>query len=103
MQPTLEGLSSMLGASGVPHIPTQASNPLDSSGSRQSHNLSESDTDPPRLSAAEKGKQRVGPRALTPEDEPDYGGRRTSRESVTPTPYTATGVMSFSDRWKFNF
>lgn len=68
----------------------------DPSGSHQIPNADESESDTesqPRLSALEKGKLRVDPYVSMSEDEPDYNEAEGFRGSVTPTPYTAAGVM----------
>jgi hypothetical protein len=78
-----------------------APNHLDPSGSHQFQGVIESDTESqPRLSAADKGKQpiNINSRILASEDEPISDEDGMFRGSVTPVPYTATGVILFSDR-----
>lgn len=106
-QPTQANPSSTLNDSDAAHMPTiPAPGHSGPSESHQLPNAVESDTgSQPRLSATEKGK---GKRthadfSYTPmsEDEPYSDEGETPRGGVTPTPYTAAGVIFFCDRWKF--
>ena len=63
------------------------------SGSGQSRDPVESDADPhPYLSATARGKRPAKPHVLMSDDESVYAEDEIFRESITPTPHTATEV-----------